>query len=85
MFHSARALLYQKGYREKSHIALAIALKALYKKELEPSLIDAFEDAMNLRQQADYGLKFSETGAKETIEGAETLLKRIKEIIKNGA
>lgn len=29
MFHSARALLYKEGYREKSHTALRIALKEL--------------------------------------------------------
>ena len=49
---------------------------------LECSLIDGFEEAMNLRQEADYGLKFSEAGAIETIEGAEKLLDRVKETLK---
>ena len=30
MFHSARALLYAKNYREKSHYCLIISLRALY-------------------------------------------------------
>ena len=30
MFHAARALIYHKGYREKSHYCLSIALRALY-------------------------------------------------------
>ncbi len=30
MFHIARALVYQSGYREKSHRCLAIALRELY-------------------------------------------------------
>ncbi|RKY41796.1 MAG: hypothetical protein DRP85_04975 [Candidatus Makaraimicrobium thalassicum] len=30
IFHATRALLYIKEYREKSHIQLAFALKALY-------------------------------------------------------
>jgi len=30
MFHSARSLLYAKGYREKSHHCLIIAMRALY-------------------------------------------------------
>jgi len=81
MFHSARALLYSKGYREKSHYALLIAIRELFSKELKPTLIDKFEDAMNLRQEADYGLKFSQAGAKATIEGAEELLSANKAIL----
>jgi uncharacterized protein (UPF0332 family) len=82
MFHSARALLYNHGFREKSHYALLVAIRELYSNELERSLIDRFEEAMNLRQEADYGLRFSETGAIETIKGAEELLKRSKELLK---
>ena len=82
MFHSARALLYNQGYREKSHYALLVAIRELFPNELEHSLVDGFEEAMNLRQEADYGLKFSEAGAIETIEGAEKLLDRIKEIVR---
>ena len=32
MFHSARALLYSKGYREKSHYYLLVAMHALFVK-----------------------------------------------------
>jgi uncharacterized protein (UPF0332 family) len=82
MFHSVRARLYSKGYREKSHYALLLAIRELFSKELENSLINQFEQGMGLRQEADYGLKFSETGALETIDGAEKLLTRSKEILK---
>ncbi len=82
MFHSARALLFSCGYREKSHYALLLSIRALFSKELERSLIDRFEDGMNLRQEADYGLKFSETGAIGNIDGAEELLARVKKILK---
>jgi DUF1009 family protein len=37
---------------------------------------------MNLRREADYGLKFSEAGAIETIEGTEELMARSKELLK---
>ena len=30
MFHAARALVYSKDYREKSHYYLAVALRALF-------------------------------------------------------
>jgi len=33
MFHSARALLYIKNYRERSHHCLIVAIRALYVKE----------------------------------------------------
>ncbi|MFH0798179.1 MAG: HEPN domain-containing protein [Candidatus Woesearchaeota archaeon] len=82
MFHGMRALLFSKGYREKSHYALLLAIRDLLSSELERSLINRFEDGMNLRQEADYGLKFSETGAAETIDGAQKLLARAKEILK---
>ncbi len=82
MFHSVRALLYHKGFREKSHFALLLAIRELYSKELEPSLIGMFEVGMALRQEADYGLKFSQNGALETIDGAEKLLCRVKEILR---
>ncbi|MFY3740999.1 MAG: uncharacterized protein (UPF0332 family) [Candidatus Nitrosomirales archaeon] len=81
MFHSARALLYHKGFREKSHYALSLAIRELFINELGRNLINQFEDGMELRQEADYGLKFSEAGATETIEGAERFLKRAKEIL----
>lgn len=82
MFHSARALLFSKGFREKSHYALMLAIRILFSNELESSLVRQFEEGMALRQEADYGLKFSERGALETISGAEKLLSKAKEILK---
>jgi uncharacterized protein (UPF0332 family) len=82
MFHSARALLFSKGLREKSHYALLLAVRALFSGEIEGSLVRQFEDGMVLRQEADYGLKFSETGALDTIDGAEKLLAKAKEMLK---
>jgi len=82
MFHSARSLLYHRGYREKSHYAILVALRELFARELEADLIIRFEDGMDLRQEADYGLKFSETGAVDTIEGAQEFLAKAKEILK---
>lgn len=81
MFHSARALLFSKGFREKSHYALLLAIRVFFSKEIEGSLIRQFEDGMALRQEADYGLKFSKTGALETIDGAKKLLTKAKEIL----
>lgn len=82
MFHSARALLFEKGYREKSHYALLVAIRDLYPNDIEHSLIREFEHAMYLRQEADYGLKFSENGATDVIETAERFLERAAAILK---
>src|SRR4030042_6338583 len=60
MFHSARALIYSKGLREKSHYALLVALRELFRNQLELEIMQDFEEAMNLREEADYGLGFSE-------------------------
>lgn len=82
MFHSARAILFEKGYREKSHYALLVAIRELYQFDIERSLIREFEHGMYLRQEADYGLKFSKGGALDVINTAEKLLKRVTAILK---
>jgi len=82
IFHAARALVYSKGFREKSHYALLVAIQELFSDELESFLIQGFGDAMNLRQTADYGLTFSEEGAFNVIETAEKFLLKAKEILR---
>jgi uncharacterized protein (UPF0332 family) len=82
MFHGARALLFEKGYREKSHHALLVAIRELYADNIERSLIQEFEHSMYLRQEADYGLKFSEGGARDVIETADKILRKAKAILK---
>jgi uncharacterized protein (UPF0332 family) len=84
LFHVSQrqTLLFNKGYREKSHYALLLAIRELFPNELETALISHFEDGMALRQEADYGSKFSERGAMDTIDGSEKILARAKEILK---
>jgi uncharacterized protein (UPF0332 family) len=76
MFHAARALLFDRGYREKGHHALFIGIRELYAGKLERFLLQDFEHGIYLRQEADYGLKFSETGASDIIEAAKRFLDR---------
>ncbi len=80
MFHAARALVYNKGFREKSHYALLIALRELFNGQLAESIQD-FHEAMGLREEADYGLAFSEDAARETVDDAEKLLSKAKAIL----
>ncbi len=82
MFHAARALLYNKGFREKSHRGLLASLGELYPKQVAQSMLDDFDEAMRLRESADYGLVYSEEGAGNVIESAETFLENTKKVLK---
>ena len=83
MFHSARALLYAKGYREKSHYWLIVAMQSLYVEKglLDESIVSEFHDAMVLREDADYHGKFSKEGAEITLASAKTFLKKARSIV----
>jgi uncharacterized protein (UPF0332 family) len=67
--------------REKSHYALLIALREFFSNQLDPVLIRDFQEAMSLREEADYGLIFSEEGAREVVDNAERFLDKAKEIL----
>jgi uncharacterized protein (UPF0332 family) len=83
MFHTAKALVLSKGYREKSHLCLSIALKALFIDSgiLESKHFNRFKDCMNLREDADYGLIYSESSAKAAVEWAKEFLEDAKLVI----
>lgn len=83
MFHSARSLLYSKGYREKSHYYLLVAIKALFvEKELMPAtLLNEFHEAMVLRENADYNSQFSKEGAQAAINTAQEMFALAKAIL----
>lgn len=83
MFHAARALIYSRGYREKSHYCLLVALRALF---IEEGKLDAqtgrdFLNAMNLREAADYQSEFSKSGAKAVIIAAEKFIEKATTLI----
>lgn len=84
LFHSARALLYRVGYREKSHYCLREAIKEFYVREkiLDSGFLKHFDEAMGLRQSADYESVFSKDGARLALKGAEKFLSAAKEILK---
>jgi uncharacterized protein (UPF0332 family) len=78
MFHAARALVYSRGYREKSHYCLAVALRALFvdKGTMGAQLVRDFLNAMNLREAADYEAEFSQSGAKAVIASADKFIEK---------
>lgn len=85
MFHAARALIYSRGYREKSHYYLFIALKYLFTESglLKEELVEDFYSAMTLREGADYHGEFSREGAESSIESASKFLQQAKTILKS--
>ncbi len=86
MFHFARALIYAENYREKSHYCLMVALRALYveKGKLDLNLVESFQRAKTLRENADYYDEWSETGAEELLKSAEKFSVKVKEILEIG-
>lgn len=85
MFHAARALLYAKGYREKSHYCLRIALEVLYVEtgDLPQHTINALEVAKELRENADYESHFSKTGAGKLVAAARELITYAQHLAKD--
>ena len=85
MFHSARALLYVKNYREKSHQCLIEAIRVFYLNEglLDYSIVEAFQRAKTLREEADYYGEFTEKNAGSLIEKAREFLENAKLILKD--
>ena len=83
MFHAVRALVYSRGYREKSHYCLAVALEALfvYEGKMDAQSVRDFLNAMNLREAADYEAEFSQVGAKAVIASAERFIEKATVIL----
>ena len=54
----------------------------MYSGSLERDVVRGFEGRMYLREEADYGLKFSRDGAPDVMESAEKFLGKALEILK---
>jgi uncharacterized protein (UPF0332 family) len=72
MFHAARTLLYLKGFREKSHYCLMLAMKEFYVSEgkMEMRLAESLQMAKTLRESADYDNIFDKSSAVSMVEQA---------------
>ena len=83
MFHAAKALVLKKGYREKSHFCLVIALRELYVKEdtSYAEMIENFELCMHLRHEADYGLTYHQESTETAIKYAEEFLNNVLKML----
>jgi uncharacterized protein (UPF0332 family) len=72
MFHTSRALIYNKKYREKSHYCLVVALEHLYLEKglTEKGFIESLTLGKEMRESADYRSIFSKEGADNLIKTA---------------
>jgi len=86
IFHAARALIYSKGYRERSHFCLAVALDAVFvdKGLLKGRYVRILQDTMALREDADYGGSFSKEGAFISISNAEEFIGVAGDLVRPG-
>lgn len=84
-FHSARAMLFARGYTERSHICINIALKHLYKEDKELfSLLNTFDKIRTSKHNVQYGGSLVEYEEAEfVISFAEDFLKRARVILKD--
>lgn len=83
IFHAARALLYSRGYRERSHCCVVAGIEHLFAGEglLDMKWVRALRNAMSMREDADYASEFSRDGAETTVRSAEGFLKEAKRIL----
>ena len=83
MFHSAKAILYKLGYREKKHIAILIVLEELNKNGiLESKHITNFKASMSAREEADYHYSYTKEIAEYELGIAKEFLKEIEILLK---
>ena len=82
MFHTARALLFSRGYSERSHYCMILLLKSEFEDGLG-SYLDTLESYRLTRHSIQYrGGACSETDAKEAIDDAEEFMDKAKEVLK---
>lgn len=88
MFHSARAILFFDGYREKSHACIARYLEEKYVRTnmLDKKWVDLLDHSREIRHDDQYDLSFFSTredaenalmSAQEFLESMENLFNKI--------
>ena len=84
MFHTGRALIYSREYRERSHYCLIVALRTLFvsKRFLNFQTVEMLQQGKRLRESADYYSEWSQEGAHRMIESAEEFIVKAKKILK---
>jgi uncharacterized protein (UPF0332 family) len=79
IFHASKALVLSKGYREKGHSCLLIALRELF--PAETVLANDLEMCMDLRHGADYASTYDAGSAAIAVRKARESLERAGELL----
>ena len=84
LFHSARALLFKNGYKERSHWAMIVVLKEIYEKnEKIQNKLDLIDSYRISRHAIQYrGSLCSKIDAEEVLKDAKEFLELAKQILK---
>lgn len=86
MFHSARAILFYDGYRERSHACIARYLEGVHvkSKKLEKKWVELLDHYREIRHIDQYDLSFicTDDEAKNAIESSSQFLDRMRDLLK---
>lgn len=86
MFHSARAILFHDGYRERSHACIARYLEEMYHKKgkLEKKWVELLDHHREVRHINQYDLSFvcTDEEARNSLNSSSQFLNRMKELLK---
>lgn len=83
MFHSARAILFADGFREKSHACVARYLAQYVQKgNLEQEWVDLLDHHREIRHEDQYDLGFfaTEENAEKALGSATKFMRRMKQL-----
>ena len=86
MFHSARALLFKDGFKEKSHYAVYVYLKERYYSKIELKFLNELNILRLDRHEVFYALEEPEldkAGLKKSIKLAGEFIESINKILEN--
>ncbi|MFH1544904.1 MAG: HEPN domain-containing protein [archaeon] len=85
MFHSARALLFRDGFKERSHFAVYVYVSEKYSSKIERKYLSELNFLRLQRHELMYGLgkhiKLQKSEADTTIKIANGFLQAIKKIL----
>lgn len=82
MFHTTKAVMFGRGYREKGHLAILVFLDYLIKKgELRGKYKNYYKSAKDIREDADYSYVYSKEKAEELLGYAKEYNSTLEELL----
>ena len=86
MFHSARALLFKDGFKERSHFAVYVFVSEKYSNKIERKYLSELNSLRLTRHELMYGLEkneeVQESNADTAIKMAEGFLNAVEKLVR---